>query len=274
MNSKLILERDKMIKINFPLRQLFVICLIFICNESFAANRFWVGAGSGLWNSTANWSNVSGGTPGFSIPGASDIAYFDGGNTNNCQINTNVNVAGFNITGLYAGTISANSGIITTVGASGFSQAAGVFTGSNGSVSINGAFLLTGGVFNATSGVLQLSGGYTFSGGTFNHNNGTVAFSLTQTISGSTTFYSILFASNGGIYTISSGTNITSLFNVTITGSSSCIINTGVLEIKGDLTLNATQNNSSNGGTATFLFNGNGAQNITAAITAINVGVN
>jgi len=259
-----------LIKINYSIRQLIVFVLIFICNQSFSANRFWVDTGSGLWNSPTNWSDVSGGTTGFSVPSATDIANFDGGNINNCVINTNINVAGFNITGFYTGTISVNTGITTTIGASGFSQEAGIFTGNNGNISINGAFLLAGGVFNAPTEVIQITGGYTYSGGKFNHHNGTVSFSMTQTISGSTSFYNILFAANGGIYTIANGTTLSSVNNVTISGSTAYVINTGIVEIKGDLTLEANQNNISNGGTATFLFNGTGVQNITSFAPSAN----
>jgi hypothetical protein len=42
------------------------------------AERYWVG-GSAIWNNpnTANWSNVSGGSGGFSAPTSADNAYFD-----------------------------------------------------------------------------------------------------------------------------------------------------------------------------------------------------
>lgn len=39
------------------------------------ASRYWVG-GSGNWSDTAHWSNASGGTGGYSVPGVSDSAYF------------------------------------------------------------------------------------------------------------------------------------------------------------------------------------------------------
>ncbi|MDP1815424.1 MAG: hypothetical protein Q8K92_13330, partial [Leadbetterella sp.] len=247
---------------------------LFISSPLFSANRFWVGTAPGSWNSVANWSNVSGGAPGFSIPGLSDIAIFDGGSITDCTIDINVNVLGFTINALYAGKIGINPGVTTTVASSGFSQAGGTFTGTNGNISINGAFTLSGGIFTATTGTLQITTGYNYTAGTFNHNNGTVSFSTTQTISGNTAFYNLIFVSNGGIYTIASGTTISSSNNVTISGIQSYTINTGILEINGDLTLLATANNSINGGTATFLFKGTGVQNIRSSITTIVVGTN
>jgi len=41
------------------------------------ANRYWVTAGTGNWNSTTNWSTASGGASGASVPSTSDAAIFD-----------------------------------------------------------------------------------------------------------------------------------------------------------------------------------------------------
>jgi len=38
------------------------------------ANRYWVTGGDGNWNSTTNWSTISGGSSGASVPGSSDAA--------------------------------------------------------------------------------------------------------------------------------------------------------------------------------------------------------
>ena len=244
----------------------------FTGQTGFSANRYWVASSGGNWNSTANWSNRSGGSGGSSVPGSSDMVYFT--NAGNCVINANVNVKGISITASCTGTISVNSGVTITVASSDFTQEGGTFTGGDQLIRINGSFDLSGGTFNSTSGTLQVTSNFTFSGGTFNHNNGTVCFSVAQTITGNTTFYDLLFVSSGGIYTIASGTTITSVHNVTIDGSASCTFNTGTLAIKGDLTLSSTSNNTVNGGNATFLFNGTGAQTIQSAISEIIVGTN
>ncbi len=255
----------------------FLIWLIvfLVALPSYSANRYWVGTAIlGNWNNILNWSATSGGLTGLSVPGPSDVAIFDGGGTNNCTVDANINVAGIQINSSYSGTISLNSGVTTIVAATGFSQAGGIFIANNGSITINSSFNLTGGTFTSTSGTLQISSGYTYSAGTFNHNNGTVSFSTAQTITGSSTFYTILFVACGGSYAIASGTTLTSLNNVTISGGASCTINTGTVEIKGDLTLANSSNNTVNGGSATFLFNGTGVQNINSAIGSIVVGTN
>jgi len=253
---------------------LFYLTIVFLltAQTSFSANRYWVGSGS--WNNTANWSGSSGGTPGSSVPGVFDIAIFDGANLSNCTINANVNIDGFSITSLYSGNIITNTGITLTVSASGFSQAAGTFAGNNGNITINGVFNLTGGIFTSTSATITTTGGFTYTAGIFNHNNGTISFSGTQNITGNVTFYNILFVANGGVYTITSGTTISSINNVTISGGFAFTINTGTLSIKGDLTLTSSSNNSLNGGTATFLFNGTGSQIINSATSSIILGTN
>jgi hypothetical protein len=247
---------------------------LFSSYSSFSANRYWIGTGIGNWSSTSNWSDVSGGTNGFSVPGVSDMVVFDGANVSNCIVDANINVSGLIMYSAYTGVVSMNSAATCTIGALGFSQSGGTFSANNGNININSTFFLNGGVFNSTSGILFITGGYTYLSGTFNHNNGTVNFSTSQTITGNTSFYNMSFNANGGIYTITAGTTITSLNNVTISGGFSYTINTGTLEIKGNLTLTSSSNNSVNGGTATFLFNGTGAQNINSAIGSIIVGVN
>ena len=41
------------------------------------AARFWVTGGTGNWNSTTNWSLLSGSLSGASVPGSGDTATFD-----------------------------------------------------------------------------------------------------------------------------------------------------------------------------------------------------
>ena len=253
---------------------LITLFILSIATPSFAANRFWVGAGLGNWNSTSNWSGTSGGSSGASVPGVSDIAIFDSSNVTNCAINANVNIKGLSITTLYTGTISINSGITTAIASSGFSQNGGTFIASNANISITGPFNLKGGSFTSTSAILLLSGSYTFSAGTFDHNNGTVEFSATKTITGNTDFYNLLFRASGATYTIASGTLISSSNNVTISGVGACTINIGTLAIRGDLTLSSSANSLANGGSATFLFDGTGTQNITSSISLITIGTN
>jgi hypothetical protein len=52
------------------------------------ASRYWIGNNS-VWNSTANWSTISGGSGGASVPTASDNVFLDSNSPGNCVINPN-----------------------------------------------------------------------------------------------------------------------------------------------------------------------------------------
>jgi hypothetical protein len=62
-----------------------------------AANRFWVSAVASNWNNTANWSNVSGGAGGFSIPGVGDAVIFNNARVGNCTLDIPGTVLSFTI---------------------------------------------------------------------------------------------------------------------------------------------------------------------------------
>ena len=144
-------------------------------NISFAANRYWVG-GDGDWSdNTAHWSFSSGGIPGGGIPGSSDIVFFDSGSgAGTCNIDTAVNVSGFNLS---SSTITVLQGANTiTIGASNAYLNAGTFLGGNADMNIN-ALTICGANFTSTSTNLTITGaGYCLwvSSGSFIHNNGTV----------------------------------------------------------------------------------------------------
>ena len=160
------------------MKKLLILSSIFsLFVSAHAASKYWVSSGSSIWNSSANWSATSGGSGGAGVPGSSDVAYFDGGGSNNgnCTIDATVDVAGLIISG-YSGTISQGTYNLV-VGSSNFSQSSGTFTGGSGYLNFICNFSLSGGTFTSTSGVLYLTGNWTHtSGGTFNNNSGTMYF--------------------------------------------------------------------------------------------------
>jgi len=95
--------------------------VILITGTAHGASRYWIANSDANWNDTNNWSTTSTGSGGASIPISSDIAYFTGNGIGNCNIDTEVNVLGFNINFSYTGTISQNTHDIT-VGTSDFSM--------------------------------------------------------------------------------------------------------------------------------------------------------
>lgn len=86
-----------------------VLIIIFFSTQTLsrAADRYSVANGS--WNSTATWSDVSGGTSGASVPAAGDNVYIEGGYT----VTLNVNTASLNLLSINTGSTFATSGTFT-----------------------------------------------------------------------------------------------------------------------------------------------------------------
>lgn len=251
----------------------------------------WVGlGGDALWTTSANWAAGV-------VPSTNDTPIFDTNCVSNCSptINTSIDIAGLQIKTGYSGTITQSAGSTITVGANGWSQAAGTFVPSSDDITIGKAFLLTGGTFTSTSGILKLSKNASAEGeptndvvfnvgasATFVHNGGTVIlYELSNTNnsynhvievpSGLTLNHLILNAEGTGTGTtnwkISTGQTVTVEGDLTmgrVAGNNKVSLGTGTLNLGGDLTISA----GSNGSTATVVMNNTTAQTYTYSGTA------
>ena len=165
---------------------------LFFLRGVSANNVTWDGGGAtNNWSEAANWS-------GDVVPGASDVAIFDGTSTKNATMDAagpqgaNINVQAIKIATGYSGTITQAPGVTlkltslsslscgTTLFIS-FCQEAGTFNGGNSTLDVDGTFKLVGGVFNAPSGTTFFGSDFMHTdGGTFNHNGGTAVFDGTS----------------------------------------------------------------------------------------------
>lgn len=234
-----------------------IIALLIISANANAANRYFINVGSS-WNSTANWSASSGGSGGASVPGSSDVAYFDA-NSGSCTIDANVNVSGINTAG-YANTLTQGAYTIT-VGSGNLNWVAGTFAGSSSAITVNGAYTLSGGTYTSTSGTFSVQGNFNLTSGTFNHNNGNVTFINTSSssISGGT-FYDVVFnaGAGGGSNALTIVTaNMVVTHNLTFSSINYFGITGYNIEVRGDITLNT--NNYA--GVNKIIANGTGTQN-------------
>src|SRR5450631_194872 len=174
-----------------PVITLFLSSLfLFQSFNASAANRFWVSAVASNWNNTANWSNVSGGAGGFSVPGVGDAVIFNNARVGNCTLDVPGTVLSFTINAGYTGTIFQGANIVSTVNNASF--AAGTFVAGSGNIAIGGSSTFTGGVFTGSTGNISITGNASFTGGTFTGGSGNI------TIGGN-------FTLNGTIFTASSG---------------------------------------------------------------------
>ncbi len=233
-----------------------------------AAVRTWDGGGGAdtNWGTCANWS-------GDTCPTSADIATFDGTSTNNVTIATTLTgstaPAGIDINAGYTGIITVNSGVSVSVGSTGYDQAAGTFTGSDGAMNVTGAFVLSAGTFTAPSGTLTLANNFTHTaGGTFTHNSGTVVLSSgtarTWDVATTEEFYNLTINST---YTLGAGMVVATgdTFNVNGTFTmTDGTFGTGTIAAKGAVSIGADAGYTSMA-SGTLLINGSGSQTITVA---------
>ena len=121
------------------------------------ANRFRVGTGSGVWNTSTRWSTSSGGAPGASVPGAGDTAIFDGGGSGACTLDIAPTVAAFDMRPAHTGSVNTGGNNLTVGGA--FTVAGGTFLAASSTISIGGAITIASGVtFTAQSSTVAATG--------------------------------------------------------------------------------------------------------------------
>lgn len=135
---------------------------------------------NGNWSNPANWSAISGGAGGASVPGPADNAIFNGsGNTNgSCLLDIAANVSSLQVLSGYSGNISLQ-GFQMTVGAGGAVIAGGGITGGSQNIQINGNVSISGGAFTNPSGNTYVTGDVAITGGVLNFGTGTVIFNGT-----------------------------------------------------------------------------------------------
>ncbi len=245
------------------------LCLVLLISFSSNVNaaRFWVAAGPSNWSNTANWSNVSGGAGGFSVPGIADAVTFNNARNGDCTIDVPVNALSITVNG-YTGTITQGANTISTVNNVSFST--GTFSGGSANITIGGNFTLAGTAFTSTSAVLEIDNDAAFTSTTFVHNNGTVRFNATggtTTISGtSAAFYILEFVGKGFNYNITSAGNTTVANSLNLTGALFYNLNTGTIVVSGDI--NVTNTAAGCGGTGLVNINGAGVQNFNGSTVA------
>ncbi len=129
------------------------------------------------WNNSANWSSSSNGAGGASVPGAADIAIFDGaGGSNGSALLTAVtSVLGLQMTNGYSGNLDLQ-GYQFTMGSSGVNISGGGVTGNGATIHINGDVTMSGGAYKNTGGYNYVTGNMTFTGGVLDFTTGHVIF--------------------------------------------------------------------------------------------------
>lgn len=176
------------------------------------AARYWVPGGTGNTNSTTNWSDMSGGSPGFSVPGTTDDAIWDASSgTGTVNVNATLSVLSADFTNfggtlgggqsiqLNGGNITYGTGMIitntgnlifaasSTLTSNGkeISGAITINTGfpSGGTITLNGDFKCGTFAHTVIAGIVNINGNDLYLKGSVT----TFAASSSRTISGTST---------------------------------------------------------------------------------------
>jgi hypothetical protein len=194
------------------------------------ANRFWVGGGTGNYNSTTNWSATSGGASGASVPTTVDNVFFNASSgSGTATINVASNCGSLNLTGFVGSFVYSNQ---LTVNGTALNFGSGGYT-------VSGA-----GNLRPLSTMTITSNGTTYTGNI--EFAGAVTYTLADnmSVSRNVTFTSVGTQTlNGNVLSI--GGNLTHSNTSVVTGTTSFVLNgtgtwshtnTGV--IRNNLTIN------------------------------------
>jgi hypothetical protein len=183
------------------------------------ANRYFLNIGAN-WGDTANWSDTSGGTGGFSVPTNVDDVFFDA-NSGNCTVNASARTAKtLNFTG-YTNTITMSntitvSGNVTLGAGMGIAGASALIVDETSTLTSNGKTWSAPFTFSGTSKTFTLGDNWAISGQV--NLSGTTA----------TTINSNTLTSSGNLTSTTSATT-SGTTNISLTGGTWSNSSTGVL---------------------------------------------
>ncbi len=246
------------------------LALILILSQQAFSQRFWVASTASNWNNTANWSNVSGGAGGFSVPGAGDVVTFNATRNGNCLIDVPVNIAGITVNG-YTGTIDLNGFVLTSAGTITFTTGTINNSGGTGNINLNSIGTTT---FNGTqfgAAITGTTGRVSFNGSVFNN-----SVSIIKTVgtldssTGNNTFQSSFAIVNNSTSSLRMATTTRDIFNGTVDITTS---NTGSIDFAYSSAGNQFNNNISitYNSTAAVTFGGTTGTSTLAATRSITV---
>ncbi|HVS96380.1 MAG TPA: T9SS type A sorting domain-containing protein [Puia sp.] len=258
--------------------------LEFDGNSSFTSGTFNHNNGSVKYVATGGASAINGVSPTFyNLEFVGEGFAYTINSTPDIVVNHNLNFTGTLFYNLNIGAIDANGDITASNTAAGCGGTATVnivgtgtqnFTGS----AIAGAGALPKVTINKPSGTLDLfnypacSNAFTYTAGTVNAGTSTWCFTDgtagSYAITGSLTFANIDFVSITPItFNMAAGTTLTATGNIAMTGTARITINTGTIDVDGNITLTNTA--LAGGGSAILEIVGAGNQTIDATALAV-----
>lgn len=215
---------------------------LFLVPKAHAANRYWVGAANDRFEKSSNWSTMTRGAGGASVPTSSDVAIFtySGGTV---RLRSAVSVAGILFASNWTGSLLQGTGTLA-IGSTGLRMGSGTLVGSNVAITDAGVLTQTGGIIRSLQSTLSMSGSFAKSGTSTFTSTGTMIFSgaSNQTVTlGSASFKNLTIRNTGGTNSTNNVTvtgNLTLGGNLTITqGKLDLGTNDSALALVGDLNI-------------------------------------
>ena len=179
------------------------------------ANRYFVGGGTGNWNSTTNWSDTDGGASGFSVPINGDNVFLTAASgANTLTINVTSDCTSINCTG-FIGTL-AGSAILQ----------------------VRGNLTLGAGMTNSYTGIFSVIAASTINSNGIDINTISTIQSVTYTLASNIKITGTWFTNTG------SGPTISGAFNIEVTGTWNCNQTSGAVNFTGGATVSLTGNST------------------------------
>lgn len=125
------------------------------------SDRYWVSPLYSTFDSNQNWSLISGGAGGASVPDSSQIAIFNGSGQGSCQFNVPVSVSGIKVLSDYSGTLQLH-GNPFSIGLEDGTFNGGFFSGNSSLIDITGNLVITDTNFTSTSSLMTLYGNLSY----------------------------------------------------------------------------------------------------------------
>lgn len=259
--------------------------LEFDGSTAFTLGTFNNNNGTAMYVATGGNTTISGTSPTFYVLQFVGEGYnYNITSAGNITVTNSLNISGSQVYELNTGTIDVTGNIIVTNTAAGCYGSALIDIDGTGPQAVSGSTVAGAGALpevtiDKTAGTLSLanypasSNNFTYTAGTVSPGTSTWCFTdgttNPYTIKGSLTLNNITFlAINSATFTIPAATTLTTTGDLTIAGTSSITLNTGNINVHGNLYL--TNAATGGGGSALITINGTGSQAIDG--TAISIG--
>ncbi len=194
-----------------------------------------------------------------------DTVIFDANGLGRCNIDISIDVRAIIVQAGFTDSIVQQSGNTINIGPRRAIFNGGTFVGGDSRIRFEDPFIIDGATFISTTDTLLPTETVTLTSGSFAANNGTTVMRFSSTFSGDLSFHKLVFDPTGNrTYVITAGDTVDVQDSLIYTSSNRVRLNTGVLNVTGDIFLNNTATNCN--GSTVLMISGASKQQITSSV--------